>query len=337
MPATVALDIGTYSIKAIRAKAGNKVNVERVVEVFNETGIALPTDDASVAKLGQMIDAVFNDNELPRTDVRLALPETVVSTKVIQIPPLSDAELASAIGWQAEQHIPIPPEELSLEYQVLYRPEKKEDAQMRVLLVGTRKRMVERFVGMFNEIGIEPTLLETQILAILRSLQFTPQDPTTLVAHIGSSSMNVAIVHRGELQFVISHMNGGQMLTKALEATIGLDSNQAEQYKRSYGLDGEQFQGKVREALLPSVNMLLTELRKSVQFFVNQNPQESVQRIVLSGGSALLPNFAQHITNELGMEVLIASPFSGADGSIPENVNPPAMSVCMGLLQREEN
>ncbi|GIK83554.1 MAG: pilus assembly protein PilM [Patescibacteria group bacterium] len=337
MPAaSVALDIGTYSIKAIRAKAGAKVNVERVVEVFNETGIALPTDDASVAKLGQMIDAVFNDNELPRTDVRLALPETVVSTKVISIPPLSDAELASAIGWQAEQHIPIPPEELSLEYQVLHRPEKKEDAQMRVLLVGTRKRMVERFIGMFNEIGIEPTLLETQILAIMRSLQFTQEDPTTLIAHMGSSSMNLAIVHKGELQFVISHMNGGQMLTKALETSIGLDAAQAEQYKRSYGLDGSQFQGKVRDALLPPVNMLLTEVRKSVQFFINQNPQETVQRVVLSGGTSMLPSLVQHITNELGVEVLIASPFSGVEGAVPENVNPPAMSVCMGLLQREE-
>lgn len=336
MPASVAIDIGTYSIKAIRAKAGAKVNVERVVEVFNETGIALPTDDASVSKLGLLIDAVFNDNELPRTDVRLSLPETIVSTKVIQIPPLSDAELASAIGWQAEQHIPIPPEELSLEYEVLYRPEKKEDAQMRVLLIGTRKRMVERFIGMFNEIGIEPTLLETQMLSILRSLQFTPEDPTTLIAHMGSSSMNLAVVYRSELQFVISHMNGGQMLTKALVTSIGLDDAQAEQYKRSYGLDSSQFQGKVREVLLPPVNMLLTEFRKSIQFFINQHPQETVQRIVLSGGTAMLPSLVQHITNELGVEVLIASPFAGAQGQIPENVNPPAMSVCMGLLQREE-
>lgn len=334
MPA-VALDIGTYSIKGVRANPGKKVGVERVVEVFNETGIALPTDDASVAKLGQMIDSVLGDNDLPRTDVRLALPETVVSTKVIAIPPLSDAELASAIGWQAEQHIPIPPEELSLEYQVLYRPSKKENAQMRVLLVGTRKRMVERFVGMFNEIGVEPTLLETQMIANIRSLQFEAEDPTTLIAHIGSSSMNLAIVHNTELQFVISHMNAGQMLTKALETAIGLDSAQAEQYKRSYGLDGSQFQGKVRDALLPPVNMLLTEIRKSVQFFINQNPQESVQRVVLSGGSAMLPSLVQHVTNELGVEVLIAAPFTGMSGEVPENVNHPAMSVCMGLLQRE--
>ena len=334
MPA-VALDIGTYSIKSIHAKTGKVPVIQRVVEVFNETGIALPTDDMTSSKLGELLDSFFGDNDLPRNDVRLSLPETVVSTKIINIPPLSDAELSSAIGWQAEQHIPIPPEELSLEYQVLYRPAKKENAQMRVLLVGTRKKMVEKYVAMFNEIGIEPTLLETQMISIIRSLQFTPEDPTTLIAHIGSSSMNLAIIHNGEIKFVISQMNGGQMLTKALEASIGLDASQAEQYKRSYGLDGNQFQGKVKDALLPAMNMLISEIRKSVQFFVNQNPQEVVQRIVLSGGTALLPGIVQHITNELGVEVLVSSPFTGIEGEIPENVNHPAMSVCMGLLQRE--
>lgn len=334
MPA-VALDIGTYSIKSIHAKAGKVPSIQRVVEVFNETGIALPTDDMTASKLGELLDSFFGDNDLPRNDVRLALPETVVSTKIIDIPPLSDAELSSAIGWQAEQNIPIPPEELSLEYQVLYRPEKKDNAQMRVLLVGTRKKMVEKYVAMFNEIGIEPTLLETQMISIIRSLQFTLDEPTTLIAHIGSSSMNLAIIHKSEMKFVISQMNGGQMLTKALEVSLGLDASQAEQYKRSYGLDGDQFQGKVKDALLPAVNMLISEIRKSVQFFVNQNPQEVVQRIVLSGGTALLPGIVQHITNELSVEVLVSSPFTGIEGEIPENVNHPAMSVCMGLLQRE--
>ncbi len=334
MPA-VALDIGTYSIKAVHAKLGKTIEVQRVVEVFNETGIALPTDDLSVSKLKELLEAFFGDNDLPKNDVRLSLPETVVSTKVIEIASLSDAELSSAIGWQAEQYIPIPPEELSLEYQVLYRPAKKENTLMRVLLIGTRKKMVERYVNMFNEIGIEPSLLETQMVSVIRSLHFTSEDPTTLVVHIGSSNMSLSIVHQGELKFVISQMNGGQMLTKSLEASIGLDSSQAEQYKRSYGLDTTQFQGKVKDALLPAIDILLTEIRKSVQFFVNQNPQSTVQRIVLSGGTALLPGIVQHITNELGVEVLVASPFSGVKGEIPKNVNHPAMSVCVGLLQRE--
>ncbi|MCA9368885.1 MAG: type IV pilus assembly protein PilM [Pseudomonadales bacterium] len=332
---TLVLDIGTYSIKAIAGKAGPKPKIERIAEVFNTTGIAVPTDDVNQDKLINLIESVIVDNDLPRTDVRLSLPESVISSKVIEIPPLSDAELASAIGWQAEQHIPIPPEELALEYQVLYRPPKSEKRPMRIMLIGARKQVVDRYVDMFHALGIEPSLVETHMLSLVRSLMFTAEDPNTMVVHIGASSMNMAVVRQGEIAFVTSHMNGGQLLTKALEKSVGLDQDQAEKYKRTYGLDETQFQGKVAQAILPGIQVLSNEIKKSVQFFGTQFPNESVQRVVLSGGTASMPNLVQFIAQELGTEVLVAAPFTGVEGTVPETINPPAMGVCMGLLLRE--
>jgi type IV pilus assembly protein PilM len=206
---------------------------------------------------------------------------------------------------------------------------------MRVLLVGSRKTVVERFVNMFYDIGIEPTAIETHSLAILRALQFESTDPNTLVINIGSSVMDMTMVYVGEIQFVISHMNAGQLLTRSLEQGVGLATAQAEQYKRSYGLNEAQFQGKVKDALLPGVNLLINEMKKSVQFFINKHPQETVQRVVLAGGSAALPGFVQQITNQLGAEVLVAAPFAGIDAAIPETINHPSMTVCMGLLMQE--
>lgn len=331
----LALDIGTYSIKAISGIPGANAGVKRVAEVFNTTGVAVPMDEASTEKLGGIIETMIKDYGFPRTDVRLSLPETVVSTKVISIPALSDAELASAIGWQAEQNIPIPPDELSLQYQVLFRPERGDKSQMRVLLVGTRKRLVDHYVEMLNNLGIEPSIIETQVLSVVRSLQFEANDPTTMIVHLGASSMNIGIVHKGELQFVLSHMNGGQLLTKTLEQSIGLDPTQAEQYKRTYGLDERQFEGKIRQALIPAVQSLTNELRKAAQFFVSQNHEGSVHRIVLSGGATALPGLVQFVTAELGTEVLVAAPFAKVATQIPDTINHPSMSVCMGLLLRE--
>lgn len=334
MPA-LALDIGTYSIKALAGTPGKNPGINRAAEIFNTTGLAVPLDDSGVEKLASLVQTLISDNDLPRSDVRLSVPETVVSTKVIAIPPLTDAELASAINWQAEQHIPIPPEELVLEYEVLYRPPKNDKAPMRVLLVGLRRVVVDRFVQMFHTLGIEPSLIETQMLSIIRSLQFEAADPTTLIAHIGASNMNLSVMHEGELKFVLSHLNGGQLLTKALEQTLSLDTTQSEQYKRSYGLDEAQFQGKVREALLPAVRLLVGEIKKAMQFFINQHPQATVKRVVLSGGTAMLPGIVQFVTSELGVEVLVAAPFASASGSIPQSINQPGMAVTMGLLNRE--
>jgi type IV pilus assembly protein PilM len=222
---SVGIDIGTYTIKAVHAKSGSKPEVQRTVEVFNETGVSVPNDEAVAADLSKTIDALFNDHKLPRGDVRLALPEQVVSTKVIEIPPLSDAELASAIDWQAEQHIPIPIEELALEYQVLHRPGRGDNQQekMRVLLIGARKSVIDNFLNLFIDVGIESTHLETQTISTVRSLGFTKEDPPTLVVQIGASTMEMSVVRQGELAFVFSHLNAGQMLTRTVAQTVGLD------------------------------------------------------------------------------------------------------------------
>ena len=334
MPA-LALDIGTYTIKAISGKPGKKVAIEKVVESFNTTGIVVPTDETQTEKLVETIGNLISDHKLPNSDVRLSLPESIVSTKIINMPRLSDAELASAIGWQAEQYIPIPPEELTLEYKVLYRPSKKNhNEQMRVLLVGTRKTLIEQFIMTFNYLGIEPTLLETQILSVIRSLQFETVDPTTLIVHMGANTTTLAVIHQGELAFVFNHMSGSQTLTKALQGGIGLDAVQAEQYKRQYGLDETQFQGKVRTVLLPAVKVLTDAMQKAIRFFVNQNPTATVQRVLLSGGGIQLPNLVPHIANTLGAEVIVANPFAASTGNIPE-ANHAAMSVGIGLLNRE--
>lgn len=332
----LALDIGTYTIKALSAKPGSKIEIERFVEVLNPLGVAIPSDEALIPKFTDLVESILNDHKLPRNDVRLSLPETVVSTKIIQLPVLSDAELASAIGWQAEQHIPIPPDQLSLQYQVLYRPPKNSQEQkMRVLLIGAHKNLVKKYINVFLSLGIEPKLLETQILSVLRSLDIGADEPPTLIAQMGANNTQLAMVYEGELRFVTSHMTGGSALTQALERQINLGTRQAEEYKRAYGLDEAQFEGKVRQVLLPVVKITLDEIRKALTFFANQYPGVNTQRILLSGGAALLPGLVEYLTQELGVEVLMAAPFAQASGEIPAKDHP-AWSIGMGLLARAE-
>jgi type IV pilus assembly protein PilM len=335
MPNTVALDLGSYTLKAVMGHGGRQPQITKTAEAFNPLGYVIGSDENTIQNLSLLIENFLHDHNLARNDIRLALPETLVSTKVISIPSLSDSELASAISWQAEQHIPIPLEELALEYQVLSRPKNQDkQAQMKVLLIGTRKSVVDRYLEAFYRLGIEPTLLETQTVSIYRSMEFTSADPTTLVAHIGAATTDLAIVEEGELAFIYSNPNGGQVLSRSIEQSLQLDAKQAEQYKRTYGLMADQLQGKLREVLLPSVRALMNEMQKAIQFYLTQNPAGGVKRILLSGGTAQLPGLVEVLAEQLGAEVLIASPFAQAKGQLPE-FNHPAFSVCMGLLNRE--
>ena len=334
MPAT-AIDIGTYAVKVVTGDPGKEPNIHRVVEVLNPFGVSVPSDDLQIEQLGELVNNLIFDNKLPHTDLRLSLPEALVSSKIISIPPLTDAELASAIGWQAEQHIPIQKEDLSLQYNVLFRP-KKGDTQtpMRVLLIGTRKSVVDKYVNMFISMGIEPTILETQVLSLIRSLEITPEEPPTMILNIGATNMDVAVVFHGEIQFVFTHTGAGSLLTKTLQQTLGLDLQQAEQYKRSYGLDPNQFEGKVRNSLMPTVNVLNGEIQKAQRYFTSQFPQHTLSRIVMTGGSSQLPGLVEHLSESLGIEILFSAPFASASGEVPAE-NQQNFSVCTGLMMRE--
>lgn len=336
MPAT-AIDLGTYAVKVVAGEPGPTPKITRVVEALNPFGIAVPADDLQGEQLGELLSNILSDNKLTPVDVRLSLPESIVSSKVISVPPLTDAELASAIGWQAEQHIPIPKDELSLQYKVLYRPTKTDrESLMRVLLTGTRKPLVERYVSVFVNLGIEPTILETHMLSVLRSLGITNADPPMMIVNIGATNMDIMVVASGEIQFVFTHAGAGGLLTKTLQQAVGLDGQQAEQYKRVYGLDTTQFEGKVSDALLPIVQNLAAEIQKALRYFTGQaGENNSIQRLVITGGAAQLPGLAEHFTQALGLEVLMAAPFATATGEIPTD-NHQAFSVCMGLLMRGE-
>lgn len=333
MPA-LALDVGSYSIKVLSGKTGSKFVVDKALEILNTVGYAVPPDEAKTNQLQQLLSAMATDYSLPRNDVRISLPESMVATKVIAIPPLSDAELASAIQWQAERHIPISPEDLSLEYQVISRPKKGQDLPMKVLMVGVRKSNLENYLNIYVNAGLEPTLVETHNLSILRSVNLTASDPSTMVVHLGAAEMLISVSTGSELNFVITHSSGTGLLSKAVMETVGLTTDQAEQYVRAYGLDEQQFEGKVRAILLPLVQDWISVMRRSIQFYTNENPGQNLQRVILSGGGAVLNGLVPMITQELGTEVLLVAPFATASGKIPD-VSHTAYTVCAGLLSRE--
>lgn len=335
---SVGIDIGTYSIKAVELKKkGASFEVVRAASVLNSVEKILPTDAKLRAALVEQMYQFFQEYHFPMNGVNVAIPESYVSTKIISMPLLTDAELASAISWQAEQYIPIPSEKLQLEYQVLYRPQKGAKENMRVLLVGVQKDVVEQFSTLFVEAGIEIASLETQTLALFRSVVFQQPTVPTLFVHIGASAMDFLVYKDGELAFVYTHPNGGALLTRALERTLGFEMQQAEEYKRTYGLDEQQLEGKLYQVMFPVFKSFVSEIQKAMQYFANAHPGSPVKRVVCSGGTALLPNFIPLLAQSLGQEVSLFSPFGNMTMGNTVKIQEGDMatySVAVGLAMR---
>jgi type IV pilus assembly protein PilM len=330
-----ALDIGTHSIKIVVTKDNNGQVISKILELPNKLGLVIPKNDQETLQYSEMVINLFHDYKLDQSDVRLSLPEYLVANKVIEIPYLNDAELASAVGWQAEQVIPIPKNDLALQYQILQKPEKKTpDAKMKVLLVGSHKSLVERINNVFLGIGIEATLMETQIFSIIRSLDVQSEDPETIILNMGASGNDIAVVANGMFEFVFNSKTGGALIDSAIAQSFSLDLKQAQEYKVNYGLDPSQVEGKLVQIISPIIDNLIIDLQKTIRFFTQNHPEQKIKKVVLAGGPAQMKGLVEKINQTLGLEVLQIAPFAKSKGQVPEK-NQLSFGVCMGLVARK--
>lgn len=333
----VCWDIGSYSVKVVVfSGSGENIQIEKAIEVANPTGVSFPTQKLQLSQLQGLIASIISEHKIPTSGVRFSLSENIVSTQLIEMPNLSDAELASAITWQAEQYLPIPKEELVSEYQVLSRPDPKMSTgqKMQVLLVGTRKMIIEQTVAMFRANGIELELLENQTVSLARQLSLPAEAPNTMLIQIGASLMTILVLRRGQPFFVLNYPEAGDLLTKALMNNFSISKDKAEEYKKAFGLLADQGEGKIAAALQPVIDLIIGNIRNAISFFSTKNDQEKIERLLVAGGSAQLPGLASYLQNTFNLETSLVDNFAGFKGNIPTQ-DQPAYSVALGLAKRQ--
>lgn len=342
-----SLDIGSYAIKFAKADGhGSHAKIKALGSIYNSVGQVLPTDGHQLEQLAVLIKNGVKEFGLSGQNCHLALPSTQAYMSIVSMPLLNNNELASAIQWEAEQHIPVNLTEVNFEYDVIYRPDaKSSESQMTVFMIGAPKTVVNRYVELLELAGVEPIGLEPDLIALMRAYVQTKDQPTngvptgaTLYCNFGALTSSFIIVNQGHLQITHTATIGSLALTRALEKGLGLDPSRSEEYKRTYGLNADQLEGKVRQVLVPIFESFIVEIRKTLQYYISKSPSDnSVSRIVVSGGGANLPGLASHLAQILSMEVVIGDPFANfqvdSKLKLPEDVA--SYAVAVGLATKE--
>ncbi|MBI2309473.1 type IV pilus assembly protein PilM [Candidatus Collierbacteria bacterium] len=331
----IGLDIGTSSLKAVAVKATSKSFAVRNISIAtNPIGRVLSDSPAEQDKLVAQIKTLIKNLQPVSNKIRVGLAENQVFTRVISVPVLSEAELSTAIRWEAEQHIPVPISEVQLDYTVLSRPAKGvKEGSMEVLLVAAKQETVNRLADMMSLAGMEVVGIEPGLLASSRYFSGSDGSPL-LLANIGATTSDFAIISENRLNLTYSVPMAGVALTRAIESNLGLEVLQAEEYKRAYGIDPRLMEGKVRNALMPVFSAIMSEAKKAINAFESTKRSKKVQRVVLSGGSALMPGISTETANQLGVsEVILINPFQGLELSIGLKIPAEAAvySVAIGL------
>lgn len=336
---SIGLDIGSKSIKVVELSGEGKNFSLRSAGAVGYNGPVIDanlTGDKEVADIAAVIKKLFKDAKIDGKDVSISLPETQVFTRVLQFPLLNDNEIASAVKWEAEEYIPIPMKDAIVEHQVVERLENASPPQVLVLLIAALRALVENYVGICNKAGLNVIGVETELMSMIRSL--APENKTTLVVDFGARSTDIAIAKGIQLYFSRSIPTAGDAFTRAVAQSLGVSVQQAEEYKRTYGLSQNQLEGKVGRALVPIFKVVSGEIKKAIHYYQLNIKGDSPTSVIIAGGSAGLPGIAPMLTELLGMEVTIGTPFSKikVDADAAKNLAnyAPLYATAAGLAMR---
>jgi type IV pilus assembly protein PilM len=306
---SVGLDIGSKTIKIVElSKEGGGWRL-RGSGVIGYTGRPPEhlTDEKDFAALAQAVKKLHKEANISSSQIYVSLPEQQVFTRTIKFPPLNDAEIASAVKWEAEQYIPIPVNEAIIQHQIIERKDDTTPPSVLVLLVASPRTLVEKYVKVVEMAGLNPTVVETELMALTRAL--APPDQTVLLVDFGARSTDIAIAKNGILSFSRSLSTAGEAFTRAVAQTLGIQEAQAEEYKKAYGLSESQLEGKIRKALDPVFGIVSEEIRKAIHFYQTEEKGESPRSVIVSGGSAGMPDIVSMLSKIIGLEVVVGNPF----------------------------
>lgn len=339
------LDIGIVSMKAVwLSEDKGKYAISSIAQSPTPPKGMLSESPFDQETMAQSIKQMLAQGKITTPYVNVALPDSQVYTRVIEMPYLSDKELSSAIYWEAEQYIPLPLQSVTLDYVVLEKPIKPTDGgKMQVLLVGTPTMLLDKYQRILAMANLTINTVETEILSTIRPLTLD-RAPSGIIVYVGDLSTSFAIIKNGIVVFSYTVATGGIAITRAIASDFGINVSQAEEYKKAFGILQQGVAGKIGKATEPILMSIISEIKKAIAFYEEKyskdSPSQSIQQIILSGGNARLPGVDLFFAQNCGIETIVANPFSqlGIDSSgLPKEIIEKAsdFTVSVGLAMRD--
>lgn len=363
----LGVDIGTSSIKIVELEMTKDSGFELInyglVEQIQKEDQGLTR--AEVTSVAGYIKAIVEKTKFSTKRASAALPTYSVFTSLISLPAMSDEELESAIQWEAKKIIPLPLDEIELDPKILNRrvkgkgvlslakeqggSEEKKDDSIRVLITGASKDTVNRYSGIFQESGLVLVSLETEMIALSRSL-IGNDTSEIMIVEIGANLTDILVVE-GAIPFLgRSIETGGVAMTRAIASSLGISDKRAEQLKRDIGVvafdqTNTSANTGVGAILKETLEPIVHEIRYTIDLYKNHPVTPtgmgtgSLEKIILTGGAALLPGLVDYFSKELDIRVMLGDPWAGV--VYPADLKPvlsalgPKFSVALGLALRE--
>lgn len=339
----VGLDIGSSSIKLVELK-----NDKNGYQLQNLAISPLPPEaivDGALMDSVTIIDTireVIATSKTKSKDAVTSISGHSVIVKKISLPFMTEAELEESIQWEAERYIPFDINDVNIDFQIFgATPENPE--VMDVILVAAKKDIINDYVSIIMESGLNPVIIDLDSFALENMLAInygTGEGETVAIANVGSSVTNIDIIKNNISAFTRDIFKGGNQITEEIQRQLHVDHEEAEKIKVGTKVDLTS-QPIIQDVLKTASESLAVEIGNSLDFFQSTNTYEKIGKLYLSGGGSKIKDFDIILQQQIGIPVEVVNPFKKV-GYSGRNFDleylreiGPIMAVAVGLASRK--
>jgi type IV pilus assembly protein PilM len=334
------LDISGNSFKLMElGKKGANQSVLAYSDVSLPKAVIVNDTITDVKSFGYLLRQSMDKCHFGKLDTNYAvvsLPESKSFVRVIQIPKMSESEAESAVPVEAESFIPLPVDQVYMDWQKIGETGDK----MNILIIASPREFVDSYLSTLESSGIKVAVLEVESQSCLRAVLPPGGKETVLVVDLDAFRSSLIMAEDGNLQFTSTVPIAGNSFTDAVAKILGVANSKAEEIKRKIGIANTANYPNIKIALLPVLNNLCAEI-KSILRFHSEHSDRQVGRIILTGGSARLKNLPDFLAPQFadfpGLKLELANPWQ----SLPQLKQPPldvydslSFTTAIGLAMR---
>ena len=340
----LGVDISSTAVKILQlAATGDSYRLEDYVIRPLPANSVVEKNINDLDAVAESIASAVSLMKPSQTDAAVAVAGSAVITKTIEMnASLSDSEMENQIVVEADQYIPYPLDEVSIDFERQVVSERNPEL-VEVLLAACRRENVDTRVTALEVGGLSAKVVDIEAYAVERAFTLlsgqigAEEDHTVAIVDIGSMMTTLNVVLQGRTIYTREQTFGGNVLSEDVQRRFGLSAIEAEQAMKRGELPEEYEQ----EILAPFKETVVQQVSQTLQFFFSSSHYNEVDHILLAGGVAVIDGLAELVQDSLSTPATVANPFEGLQ--IGSKVNKemlrndaPALLIATGLAMRGE-
>lgn len=304
------MDIGSHSIKVMQVERDGKV---LRINGYGSIGFPAGTTSKGVIvnyeALAQATMELFDKHisgKITTRRVAATIPATHAYSRLMNLPAnLSSKELDDAVRFETEQYIPLPIDDLYLDYSL---GDVSGDTR-EILVVAVPRKIIDSYVRFFEVVGLELCAIETTISAASRLIAATDSSASTpsILIDLGSTSVDLSIYDK---ILVVNGTipGGGDDFTAQIKERLKVTEAEADVIKRKYGLTHSKKQSEIQGALNEQLDKFAKEIRRVIRYYDEKTGYKSkIGQIITMGGGANMPGLTEFLTDTLRLPTKMCS------------------------------